>query len=89
MDTGVIIDIGQSSLYTIIIVAAPVLLSGLITGLIVAIIQATTQIQEATLAFIPKILVVLISIGLFGPWMLSTMLNFVTNLFRSIPEYIG
>ena len=89
MEMGTVIDIGQEAVYTVLIVILPVLGFGLVTGLIVAILQATTQIQEQTLAFVPKILAVLISIGIFGPWMLSTFLDFVTNLFNSIPRIIG
>lgn len=89
MDQSAVIDMGQKGLFTVLLVVAPVLGFGLITGLIVAIIQATTQIQEQTLAFVPKIFAVLIAIGIFGPWMLSTILDFVTNLYTNIPQYIG
>ena len=89
MDQGVVIDLGREALYTVLLIIAPVLGAGLITGLIVAIFQATTQIQEQTLAFIPKIFAVLLSIGIFGPWILNTMLDFVNNLFTLIPQYVG
>ena len=89
MDLGIAIDIGRSSLIIVLEIIAPILGLGLITGLLVAIFQATTQIQEQTLAFIPKILVVLVSIAFFGPWMLSTMINYVTHLFNTIPQLIG
>lgn len=88
MDQSVVVSIGREGLYTVIKIIVPVLGLGLLTGLLVAIFQATTQIQEQTLAFIPKILVILIAITIFGPYMLSTMVDFVTNLFRSIPQYI-
>jgi flagellar biosynthetic protein FliQ len=89
MEPGMVIEIGQKAIYTVLIIIAPVLGAGLVTGLIVAILQATTQIQEQTLAFVPKIFAVLGAIGIFGPWMLSTVLDFVTNLYRHIPQYIG
>ena len=89
MTPSLVIDIGREALYIVLIVVAPVLGFGLITGLLVAILQATTQIQEQTLAFVPKIFAVLISIGVFGPWMLTTVIDFVQRLFESIPEYIG
>lgn len=89
MDQSTVIDIGKNALYTVIMVITPIVGLGLLTGLMVAIFQATTQIQEQTLAFIPKILVILISIAFFGPWMLATMVDFVTNLFNSIPQLIG
>lgn len=89
MDQGVVIDIGRNALEVVLMIIAPMLGFGLITGLLVAIFQATTQIQEQTLAFIPKILAVLISMAIFGPWMLSTMVDFITRLFNSIPQLIG
>ena len=89
MDQSVVISIARESLYTVIMVIIPVLSLGLLTGLLVAIFQATTQIQEQTLAFIPKILVIMLAIVFFGPYMLSTMVDFVINLFNTIPQYIG
>ncbi|MGM0409718.1 MAG: flagellar biosynthesis protein FliQ [Bacillota bacterium] len=89
MTPGVVIDIGREALYTVLLVIAPVLGVGLATGLLVAILQATTQIQEQTLAFVPKIFAVLFSIAVFGPWIMSTMVDFVTNLFQSIPDIIS
>jgi len=88
MEMSTVIEIGQQAVYTVLMIIAPVLGFGLLSGLIVAILQATTQIQEQTLAFVPKILVVLIAIGIFGPWMLTTMLDFVKNLFARIPHII-
>jgi len=84
-----VIEIGREAVYIVLILIVPVLGAGLITGLIVAVLQATTQIQEQTLAFVPKILVVFIAIGVFGPWMLTTLLDFVNELFLKIPELIG
>ncbi len=89
MTPGVVIDIGREALYTVLKVIAPVLGVGLATGLLVAILQATTQIQEQTLAFVPKIFAVLFSIAIFGPWIMSTIVDFVTNLFQSIPDIIS
>lgn len=83
-----IIDLAQDALITVIKVSAPMLLMGLTVGLIVSIFQAVTSIQEATLAFIPKILAVFVSILIFGPWMLSTMLEFINNLYRNMNLYI-
>ena len=89
MTSAIVIDIGRQALYTVLLVIAPVLGLGLLTGLLVAILQATTQIQEQTLAFVPKIFAVLIAIGVFGPWMMTTVIDFVTNLFENIPNLIG
>lgn len=89
MSIGQIIDIGRQAVYVVLVIIIPILGSGLITGLLVAILQATTQIQEQTLAFVPKILVVFISIGIFAPWMLTTFTDFVEELFDLIPQVIG
>ena len=89
MDVGTVIDVGREGVYVVLLIIFPVLGAGLVTGLIVAVLQATTQIQEQTLAFVPKILVVFIAIGFFGPWMLTTLLDFVNNLFAKIPNIVG
>ncbi|MFP4015810.1 MAG: flagellar biosynthesis protein FliQ [Halanaerobiales bacterium] len=89
MDQSVVVTIGREGLFTVIQVIIPILGLGLLTGLIVAVFQATTQIQEQTLAFIPKILVIFLAVVVFGPWMLSTMVDYVINLFQNIPQYIG
>ncbi|MCJ7615175.1 MAG: flagellar biosynthesis protein FliQ [Desulfobacterales bacterium] len=73
---------------TAILLAAPMLLAGLVVGLIVSIFQAATQINEMTMTFIPKILAVGLALLIFFPWMLQTMIEFVRNLFINIPNYI-
>ena len=62
---------------------------GLAVGLLVSVFQATTSIQEATLAFIPKIIAVFVAILIFGPWMLSILVEYFTNIFVNLPLYIG
>ncbi|MGP3777301.1 flagellar biosynthesis protein FliQ [Halanaerobium saccharolyticum] len=89
MGEAVVLDIGRQALYIVIIVVLPVLGAGLITGLLVAIFQATTQIQEQTLAFVPKIFAVLGSIAFFGPWIMTTVVEFVQELLQTIPTYVG
>ncbi|HHV60383.1 MAG TPA: flagellar biosynthesis protein FliQ [Clostridiaceae bacterium] len=88
MDQGTIVDIAQKSLLTIISVSAPMLLLSLIVGLAVSIFQATTQIQESTLTFIPKILAVFAAILLFGLWMLRTLSEFTLDIYGNINLYI-
>lgn len=83
-----IIDLAQEAIMTVIKVSAPMLLMGLAVGLLVSIFQAVTSIQEVTLAFIPKILAVFISILIFGPWMLSTMMEFINNIYKNLNLYI-
>lgn len=71
-----------------LMIASPLLLSALISGLIVSILQAATQINEQTLSFIPKIISILAAIAVFGPWMLGVMLDYMHNLFNNIPVII-
>lgn len=89
MTPDMVIKLAEQSIYTIIIIAAPMLLIALGVGLLVSVFQAMTQIQEQTLAFIPKILAVFISLVVFGPWMLATLLDYTRNLFQSLPRIIG
>lgn len=73
----------------VLIISAPMLGLGLLVGLAVSIFQATTSIQEQTLAFIPKIVAVFVAILIFGPWMLRLMVEYVTNVLVNLPYYIG
>jgi flagellar biosynthetic protein FliQ len=79
-----VIQIITEAVYTVILAAAPMLLVAMIVGLIVSIFQATTQINEQTLAFVPKIVAVLLSLLLFGGYIFSLVGGFVTRLFQSI-----
>ncbi len=85
MTQGTVLDLMQAALRTTIMAAAPPLLMGLVVGLVVSIFQTITSIQEPTLAFIPKILAVLLSIIIFGPFMLTTLQEYITALFQSLP----
>lgn len=88
MDVDVVVSIFQQAVTMILLMSAPMLLIGLTVGLLVSIFQATTQIQEATLSFVPKIVAVLISMIIFGPWMISSLTSFTTNLFVGINNFI-
>ncbi len=88
MDQGMIIQLAQKSLMTVIFVSAPMLGLSLIVGLAVSIFQATTQIQEQTLTFIPKILSVLAGIALFGSWMLKVLMEYTQSIYMNINQYI-
>ncbi len=76
----------QKALWMALLLAAPMLLLGLLAGLIVSIFQAVTQIQEMTLTFIPKILAVVLSLFIFLPWMLNQMVRYTTEIFGRIPQ---
>lgn len=88
MSQEMVIDIGVEAIRVALMVSAPVLLLGLLVGLIVSIIQATTQIQEQTLSFIPKLIAIALALLIFGPWMMNMMYTFTLNLFENIPNYI-
>ena len=84
-----VIQLGQQALWIVLLVSAPMLGLGLLVGLLVSVFQATTSIQEQTLAFIPKIVAVFVSILIFSPWMLRIMVEYMTNLLVNLPAYIG
>ena len=88
MNQGDVLKLAQDAIKTILAVSAPMLVFSLVIGLIVSIIQAVTQIQEATLAFVPKIVGVLLSLIIFGPWILKVITQFTTNLLTNINLYI-
>ena len=80
---------GTEAMKIAIAVAAPLLLVALVTGLIISILQAATQINEMTLSFIPKIIAVYVAIIVVGPWMLNLLLDYMRNLFTNLPYIIG
>ena len=83
-----IVDFAMDSVKTTLLLSAPMVGFGLITGLAVSIFQAVTSIQEITLTFIPKILAVFLSILLFFPWLMQLMLAFTSNVLNNFPEFI-
>ena len=89
MSSEFVITMAERSVYVVLLVSGPLLALALIVGLIVSVFQATTQIQEQTLAFIPKIVAVLIGLVVFGPWMLSTIVSFTTELFSNLARFAG
>lgn len=84
MDTGVVMEIATNAMVTAIMVAAPVLLVSIIVGLAVSVFQATTHIQEQTLTFVPKVLAIVGALLLFGPWMMTVLTSFITELFSNM-----
>lgn len=83
-----VVSLGRQAMLTVLYVGGPILLLGLLAGLVVSVFQATTQINEQTLAFIPKIIVVMLVLLIFGPWMYRTMLEFSQNVFAQIPNVV-
>lgn len=89
MDESAVLDIGNGALYLIMYLSAPLLLSALIVGAVVSVLQAATQIQEQTLSFIPKLIAMVAALVLMGPWMVQLWVSYTQNLFMNIPEIIG
>lgn len=89
MTGEMIVDLAERSVWVILMTSGPLLIVALVTGLAVSIFQATTQIQEQTLAFVPKIVAVMVAIVFFGPWMLSKVTTYATEIFDNLYRYIG
>ncbi|OMG56807.1 flagellar biosynthetic protein FliQ [Azonexus hydrophilus] len=89
MTPGTVMEIGRQAIETTLMLAAPMLLTALVVGLIVSIFQAATQLNEATLQFVPKLVGIFLVLILFGPWMLQYMMDYIQRLFGSIPQLIG
>lgn len=89
MTPETIMSMGNQAIQVSLVLAAPLLLVALVVGLIISIFQAATQINEATLSFIPKLLAVFATLVIAGPWMLNQMLDYIRSLFMSIPQLVG
>ncbi|MEF2244550.1 MULTISPECIES: flagellar biosynthesis protein FliQ [unclassified Paenibacillus] len=89
MSADFVIGLAGSAVYTVLKASAPMLVLALVVGLLVSVFQATTQIQEQTLAFVPKIVAVFVSIIIFGPWILNTVVDFAYQLLNNLHHYIG
>jgi len=87
--TETVIQIAGDAVYATLMASAPMLIIALVVGLAVSIFQATTQIQEQTLAFVPKIVAVMLSIMFFGPWILSILVDFTYRLLDNLHRFIG
>ncbi len=88
MSPDLIVGIAGETIKVTLLIAAPMLLVGLVIGLMVSIFQAVTQIQEMTLVFVPKILAVLLALILVLPWMMNILIAYTQNLFANIPMYV-
>ncbi|TMV52045.1 flagellar biosynthesis protein FliQ [Paenibacillus mesophilus] len=89
MSSEFVIRIAGEAVYTVLKASAPMLLLALVAGLIISVFQAATQIQEQTLAFVPKIVIVMLSILVFGPWILQTLVDYTFNLLDNLYKFIG
>ncbi|KIL47731.1 flagellar biosynthesis protein FliQ [Jeotgalibacillus campisalis] len=89
MNGEMVISIAERGVYITLMISLPLMLVALVVGLLVSIFQATTQIQEQTLAFIPKIIAVMVALIFFGPWMLTQIVTYAADIFSNLTRYIG
>jgi flagellar biosynthesis protein FliQ len=89
MDSQQVFTLGQQGLMMLLMVAAPLLLTVLVVGLLISIFQAATQISEATLSFVPKILAAVAVLALLGPWMMTTLVEYLRETLQAIPGAVG
>jgi flagellar biosynthetic protein FliQ len=89
MDAQQVFNAGQQGLYMLLLVSAPILLAVLLIGLLVSIFQAATQIHESTLSFVPKIVGAVAVLAIAGPWMLTTLVEYIQRTLQSIPGAVG
>ena len=89
MTPSTVIDIGRQAVEVTLLISAPLFIAALATGLLISIFQAATQINEATLSFVPKLIVVFTTLIVAGPWMITVLTDFMQRLYGSIPSIIG
>ncbi len=88
MENDFVVEVVSQAIKVTLMLSAPMLIGALVVGVLVSIFQAVTQINEQTLSFIPKILVIIAALVIFSPWMMETMVSYTQDLFTSIPELI-
>ena len=89
MDAQQVFSVGQQGLYVLLLVAAPILLTVLAVGVLVSVFQAATQINESTLSFVPKIVAAVLVLAVAGPWMITTLVEYIQRTLQSIPQALG
>ncbi|WP_457392225.1 flagellar biosynthesis protein FliQ [Roseateles sp. P5_E1] len=89
MDAQQVFTFGQQGLYMMMLVAAPVLIVVLLVGVVVSVIQAATQINEATLSFVPKVIATVLTLAVAGPWMMTTLVEYIQRTLMTIPQVVG
>ena len=89
MTPETVMEIGRQAVIMLLLVSAPLMLVALVTGLIVSIFQAATQINETTLSFVPKLVATFATLIFAGPWMIEMLVDYIRRLFSSIPQIIG
>ena len=86
MDAQDAVDLGRQAIVVTLLIGSPVLLAGMVVGLIIGLLQAVTQIQEQTIAFVPKLVVMVLAIALLAPWLINQMVQYSHDLLASIPS---
>jgi flagellar biosynthesis protein FliQ len=89
MESSQVFTLGQQGLMTLLMVAGPVLIVVLLVGIVVSIFQAATQINEATLSFVPKMVAAVLVMAIAGPWMLSVLVDYLRTMLQTIPAMVG
>jgi flagellar biosynthesis protein FliQ len=89
MDAQQVFTFGQQALWMLLLVAAPILLVVLVVGVVISVLQAATQINEATLSFVPKILAAVATLAIAGPWMITTLVEYIQRMLQAIPGAVG
>ena len=89
MDSQQAFHLGQEGLYMLLLVSAPILLAVLVVGLVVSVFQAATQINEATLSFVPKVVAAVAVLAIAGPWMLTMLVEYIQRTLLAIPTAVG
>lgn len=89
MTPTTVVDIGRQAIEVLLLISAPLFLAALVTGLLVSIFQAATQINEATLSFVPKLIMIFVTLVLAGPWMITILTDYMRRLYEAIPSLIG
>lgn len=89
MDAQQVFTFGQQGLYMLLLVAAPILLTVLAVGVLVSVFQAATQINEATLSFVPKVVAAVVVLAVAGPWMVTTLVEYIQRTLQTIPQVVS
>ncbi len=89
MDAQQVFTFGQQGLYMLMLVAAPILIVVLLVGVVISVIQAATQINESTLSFVPKVVAAVLTLAAAGPWMMTTLVEYIQRTLMTIPNVVG
>ena len=89
MNAQQVFTFGQQGLYMLMLVSAPILIVVLLVGVVISVIQAATQINEATLSFVPKVIGAVLTLAVAGPWMVTTLVEYIQRTLQTIPSVVG